>query len=185
MRDLQPRYGLILDYKSIASPFEDEQRGSNRAFRTTLYLPGMLRGQGLKLKAEWQQQKPERYLFGNILSFARGYEPLIASSLTKYSADYALPLLYPDFNLEGILYIKRVRANIFTDYIYGEDMRLFTEEGLSRITGSYRSAGVELNLDYHVFRALIPVSSGVRANYLENTGEFNFEFLFNIYLNQF
>ncbi|MGC9341371.1 MAG: TolB family protein [Bacteroidales bacterium] len=184
-RDLQPRFGLILDYKSIAAPFEDEQRGSNRAFRSTLYLPGIIRGQGLKLKAEWQQQNPERYLFGNILSFARGFDPLIATALTKYSADYAMPLLYPDLDLKGVLYITRLRANLFTDYIYGEDMRIFTEEGLKRITGSYRSAGIELNIDYHIFRALFPISSGVRASYLENTGEFNFEFLFNIYLNRF
>jgi hypothetical protein len=184
-RDLQPRFGLILDYQSIAAPFEDEQRGSNRAFRSTLYLPGIIRGQGLKLKAEWQQQNPERYLFGNILSFARGYEPLIARDLRKYSVDYNMPLLYPDLNLDGILYIKRVRANFFTDYLYGEDMRIFTEAGLSRISGSYLSSGVELNFDYHLLRLLFPFSSGVRASYLDTPGEFKFEFLFNIYLDRF
>lgn len=184
-RDLQPRFGLILDLKSISAPFEDEQRGSASGFRTTVYLPGIIRNHGLKLKAEWQNQKPERYLFGNQITFARGYDPLISMRLEKYSLDYSLPLLYPDLSMEGILYVKRLRANLYVDYLYGEDMRLFTEDGPTSITGSYLSSGIELNFDYHILRSLFPISSGVRAGYLENTGEFRFEFLFNVFLNRF
>jgi len=185
LRDLQPRFGIILDLNSIAAPFEDEQRGSNSSLKTTLYLPGIIRGQGLRLKAEWQRQKPERYLFGNLLSFARGYEPLIATELSKYSVDYRVPLLYPDLVIAGLLYIKRIRTNFFLDYLYGREMRVWTDDRLIIETGSYSSAGIELNFDYHVFRLLVPLSSGVRAGYLNKTGEYRFEFLFNVYLNRF
>ncbi|MFW5820492.1 MAG: hypothetical protein ACOCWA_04330 [Bacteroidota bacterium] len=185
LRDLQPRFGIILDLNSIAAPFEDEQRGSNSSLKTTLYLPGIIRGQGLRLKAEWQRQKPERYLFGNTVSFARGYEPLIATELSKYSVDYRMPLLYPDLALDGFLYIKRIRANLFADYLYGKEMRIRTEDGLRLESGNYISSGAELNFDYHLLRLLIPFSSGVRASYLNNTGEYRFEFLFNVYVNRF
>ncbi len=184
-RDLQPRWGFILDFRSIASPFEEEQRGSNSSIKTTLYFPGLIRGQGLKLKGEWQKQKPERYLFGNIVTFARGYEPRIATELTKYSIDYRSPLLYPDLVIDGFFYLKRVRANLFADYIYGKEMRERTEEGLTLKTGSFISTGVELNFDYHVLRLLVPLSSGIRVSYLDDTGEYRFEFLFNVYLNRF
>ncbi len=184
-RDLQPRFGLIMDLKSIAAPFEDEQRGANHSLKTSLYFPGIIRGQGLKLKAEWQRQKPERYLFGNLLNFARGYEPLTATDLTKYSLDYLFPLAYPDLTLDGIFYLKRIRGNLFADYVYGRDMRIPAEEGIKLETGDYTSAGIELNFDYHLLRLMIPFSTGVRASYLENTGEYSFEFLFNINLNRF
>ena len=185
LMDFQPRWGFILDLQGISTPFENEQRGSNRAIKTTLYLPGIIRGQGLKLKAEWQDQEPERYLFGNLLTFPRGYEPRISSSINKFSADYYLPLLYPDLNLPGVLYLKRVRANLFADYLYGEEMRNYSNGELTMETGSYSSLGVELNLDYHLFRILVPFASGVRASYLNNTGEYTFEFLFNIFLDRF
>jgi hypothetical protein len=185
LRDLQPRWGFILDLKSISSPFEKEQRGSNRAFRTTLYFPGIIRGQGIKLRGQWQRQNPERYLFGNLVSFARGYEPLIATAITKYSVDYRTPLLYPDLDILGVLYMKRFRATLFHDYLYGEEMRVIKDGSLSLQTGSYSSTGLEINLDYHVLRLLIPFSSGVRISYLNNSENFNFEFLFNIYLNRF
>lgn len=184
-RDLQPRWGFILDFRSITSPFEEEQRGSNSSFKTTLYFPGIIRGQGLKIKGEWQKQKPERYLFGNLVSFARGYEPRIATELTKYSIDFRSPLFYPDLVIDGFFYLKRVRANLFADYTYGKEMRERTDDGYTLKTGSFMSTGVELNFDYHVLRLLVPLSSGVRASYLNNTGEYRFEFLFNVYLNRF
>ncbi|MFW5645229.1 MAG: hypothetical protein ACOCZL_04895, partial [Bacteroidota bacterium] len=184
-RDLQPRWGVILDLNSIATPFEKEQRGTNRAFKTTLYFPGFIRGQGLKIKGEWQKQDPERYLFGNLVSFARGYEPRIGLELSKYSIDYRSPLFYPDLNIDGLFYLKRVRANLFADYIYGKDMREPTEEEIKLKTGSFVSTGLELNFDYHIFRMLIPLSSGIRASYLDNTKAYRFELLFNFYLNGF
>ena len=185
LRDYYPRFGMILDYSAIASPFEAEQRGSNEAFKSTVFLPGVIRGHGLRLKAEWQKQDPERFLFGNLVGFARGYVPLVALELNKYSADYHIPLMYPDLSIEGLFYLKRVRANFFGDYLYGKEMRIMTDEGVRVETGSYSSAGVEMNFDYHLFRLLFPVSSGLRSSYLYNTGEWNFEFLFNIYLDRF
>jgi len=188
LRDLQPRFGLIVDLQSISAPFEDEQRGSNNSIRTALYLPGFLRSHGIRLKAEWEHQQPERYLFGNFLSYPRGYDPLIFMGANKYTADYVFPVMYPELNLEGLLYLKRIRGGVFTDYLIGKEVRILNEDqtAISEIrTGSYQSSGMELIFDYHILRFLAPFSSGVRASWLHGEEEWRFEFLFNIYLDRF
>ena len=74
------------------------------------------------------------------------------------SANYGLPLLYPDFGFLGIAYFKRIRANLFYDYGVGEISRL-------ALKTKYNSVGGELIFDNTYFN-LLPLSVGVRASYL-------------------
>ena len=147
----------------------------------------MIRGHGIRIKAENQVQKYEKYAFSNQLTFPRGYEGILAEKLTKYTVDYYLTLLYPDWNIEGVVYLKRISAQIFSDYIYGEGLRIPVpeEERMAVINGSYQSFGAELRFEYNLFRILFPLTSGVRFSYLQNTGEMKAEAIFSIDLNRF
>lgn len=187
VQDLIPRWGGILDIQNLSSPFEDEQKGSVYSIKSTLYLPGLIRGHGIRLKAENQIQEYEKYAFSNQLRFPRGYEDILAEKLTKYTFDYYLTLLYPDLNIEGVVYLKRVSAQIFSDYIYGEGLRIPVpeEDRTDVVNGSYQSFGAELRFEYHLFRMLFPLTSGVRFSYLQNTGEMKTEAIFSIDLNRF
>jgi len=84
-----------------------------------------------------------------------------------FSADYAIPLAYPDLNWQGVAYLKRLYAHLFYDYL---------------ITGKgdyYRSTGVELYSDWN-FLSLFPnVTVGVRWSYTKEKTN-RFEFLYNI-----
>lgn len=187
LQDLIPRWGGIIDVANLSSPFEDQQRGSVSSIKSTLYLPGPIRGHGIRLKAEKQSQNYEKYAFSNQLTFPRGYTDILAEKLTKYTFDYYLTLLYPDWNIEGFLYLKRISAQLFSDYIYGEGLRIRVpeENRVAIVNGSYQSFGAELRFEYHLFRILFPFSSGVRFSYLQNTGETKTEAIFSINLNRF
>ncbi|MCK4920878.1 MAG: hypothetical protein KAS71_07520 [Bacteroidales bacterium] len=187
VQDLIPRWGGILDIQSLSSPFENEQRGSVNTVKSTLFLPGLIRGHGIRLKAENQIQEYEKYAFSNQLTFPRGYEDILAEKLTKYTFDYYLTLLYPDWNIEGVFYLKRISAQIFSDYIYGEGLRIPVpgEERPEVVNGSYQSFGAELRFEYHLFRMLFPLTSGIRLSYLQNAGEMKAEAIFSLDLNRF
>ncbi len=186
-QDLIPRWGAILDLQNLSSPFEKEQKGSISSIKSTLYVPGLFRGHGFRIKAEKQGQNYERYAFSNQLTFPRGYEDVMSEKLTKYSFDYYLTLLYPDWNIEGFIYLKRISTQLFSDYIYGEGLRIpvLEEDRLAVVNGSYQSFGAELRFEYHLFRMLFPINSGVRFSYLQNTGEIKTEAIFSIDLNRF
>ena len=97
-----------------------------------------------------------------------------------------MPLLYPDFNIGSIVYFKRLRANIFVDYLNGKD--IYTKSGSDTKVLSHKeflSEGIEFYEDYHLFHLIIEFSSGIRISYLHNENELNFQFLFRVNLDKF
>jgi hypothetical protein len=185
-RDLQPRLGFTLNIRNISTPFENELYGSNTSLQSTMYLPGILRNQGIKLKAEWQNQKTTKFLFSNLLNFPRGYDQLPAISFSKYSVDYLMPLLYPDYSFGTIFYCKRLRANLFLDYLNGTDIYVTSSDPINVIPHKeFLSEGVELYEDFHLFHLIFEFSSGIRISYLNSENKFKYQFLFRINLDKF
>lgn len=185
MRDYRPRWGFVVDAKSLSAPFEDEQRGSVSSLKTSFYVPGLFRSHSLRFMMEKQGQNRQRYPFGNLLTFPRGFEPLTSAEMEKLSIDYHLPLFYPDLSLEGFLYLTRIRANLFYDYVNAGVITVINNQGWETQATGIASMGIELNADYHLLRFLPSISSGMRASYRQNTKDFKFEFLFNVSLDRF
>lgn len=185
-RDIQPRFGFTVNLRNISTPFENELYGSNTSLQYSMYLPGILRNQGIKLKAEWQNQKTKKYLFSNLLNFPRGYNQVPTVSFSKYSVDYVMPLLYPDLNIGTIIYFKRLRANFFLDYLNGRNL-YNTESGSIKLIPhkEFLSEGVEFYEDYHLFHLIIEFSSGIRISYLHNENKLKYQFLFRVNLDKF
>ena len=72
-------------------------------------------------------------------------------NLTKLSGTYGVPLLYPDWSVGQLLYIKRIAANAFYDYgKVGPTL--------------YRSTGAELVFDVNIFH-FPGIRVGVREAY--------------------
>ncbi len=63
-----------------------------------------------------------------------------------------MPLVYPDIGFAGLIYLKRIRTNIFADL-----SRLSMEQGQA----SMNSAGVELLFDIQLLN-VEPFSFGIR-----------------------
>jgi hypothetical protein len=107
---------------------------------------------------------------------------LLGLDLKAYSVDYTFPLAYPDLNLESLIYLKRIRANIWTDYMIGEDVFISNPEP-ALVDRNYFTYGGDLLFDFNVFRIYFPFSMGARVSYNYASGEIIPEFLFTIDVN--
>ncbi len=174
VQNIYPRWGGILTLGYDNMPFDTENFGSVMAGKLSVYTPGLFANHGLKLSAGLQKQQVERYYLSSILDFPRGYNEYPSEALQVYSADYAFPVLYPDFNIWRLLYFKRFRLNLFADY--GEN-RYLTNTG--KRTDDMFSYGLDILADYHIIQQASPVVTGIR---LTKPRDFywTFEVLFGI-----
>ncbi len=142
-RDLFPRLGGYVSASYTNTPGDDGQLGSMFSLQGGVYLPGIGTHHHLLLKSGWQKQDPGQYYLSiNRIDFPRGYASAISAEIKTFSADYALPLAYPDWSIEPVIYLKRIRADLFYDWSHGKDIL----EGKDKLyTGIYQSAGVELH----------------------------------------
>jgi hypothetical protein len=177
-QDLYPRLGGYLSASYTNTLGDEGQLGSMFSLQGGIYLPGIGTHQHLLLKGGWQKQIPGLYyLFMNRINFPRGYASTISAEMQTFSADYALPLAYPDWAVEPVIYLKRIRADFFYDWSNGRDIL----EGPDKwYTGTYQSTGIELVTDFHAGRIIFPFSAGLRMGYLFNTDRVFTEFLFRI-----
>jgi hypothetical protein len=146
--------------------------------KVLVYIPGLARHQHLLVQAGYQKQQPLKYYIPiNRLDFPRGYPSAVSSELRTFSVDYAFPLAYPDLALGPVLYLKRLRADVFHDRSYGWDIQDGSGEPYS---GRYLSTGTELLADFHFARFILPLSAGIRLGYLHDENRIFSEFLFTV-----
>lgn len=176
-RDILPRWGYQMRLQHLFSPFNSENYGHIYAARLTGYLPGLVRGDGLmtRLTCQYQELDGRRlYLPEQIVSAPRGYSYQYATRrLMGVQADYSFKLFDPDFSVGPLLYIQRVRSNIFYDFFRNE-------AGRSAPWTTRRSFGVDLILDCNLLQANFPTSLGARIVKPVDYGKWNVETLFTI-----
>jgi hypothetical protein len=116
--------------------------------------------------------KGSEYQFSNGLNH-RGYGVLPAEKAIRVAADYHFPLLYPDWGLAGLIYIYRVRANLFYEH-----SRIFRG---SDTRSTFQSAGVEVVFDVKIVNE-VAASFGVRYSYpINNSIGTSIEFFVPVY----
>jgi len=184
-RDINPRWGQVLDIRLTSTPW-DASLYNNRSYaRATLFFPGILPNQSLVFKSGWENQSPARKLiYRNSIPWPRGFmDNLIAEKLFSFSADYTLPLFYPDLAAGSLLYIKRIRGSVFYDYSRGEGINDYDNRSYTAGVEMFSSTGSELLADFYLLRFPFEMSAGVRAGYIpgENRYFVNGTFSVNIY----
>jgi hypothetical protein len=181
-KEIMPRLGFSAYAGLRNAPFDQHNFGTLTSAGLSLYVPGPLRHQSVRLRLVTQVQKTDRYLFGNDIPLPRGYTGIAALDLDFYSADYSFPLLYPDLEIGPVAYIKRIRGNLWSDYLVGKDVLVSDPEpGLAE--KNYFSCGADLLFDMHFLRIFFPISIGARIAYLPETGDWKPELLFTIDVN--
>ncbi|WP_413557244.1 hypothetical protein [Bdellovibrio sp. HCB209] len=85
--------------------------------------------------------------------FSRGYEYRDVPYFQKVTGNYLFPLAYPDWNLSGAVYAKRLYANLFFDSTYAKDVVL---------KETMNSYGAEVIADTKILR-FFPMSFGARV----------------------
>ena len=127
-----------------------------------LYLPGLAYTHSLMLAAAFQQRDTlNNARFSNNFPFSRGYTAENFYRMWRLSANYQLPLFYPEWGIGNIVYFTRIRANLYYDYTKALD---FFTNG-SPYNGQFRSYGSEIYFDTQWWNQL-PVSFGIRYSRL-------------------
>jgi len=121
---------------------------------SNLYLPGLFSTHSFFLNYAFQQRDTFRLLFSNRFPYSRGYNELYFSRMWKLAGNYHFPLWIPDRGFANILYIERLRANVFYDFT-----RVYSRN--KKVTRDQRSVGAELYADTKWWNQY-PLTFGVR-----------------------
>ena len=149
-RDLAPAWSQILRFSYSNTVEADNYTANHLAADLRFALPGLAPHHALVLESGYERNDGN-YYFARQIQFPRGYTYYTGPNLTKLSGTYGVPLLYPDWSVGQLLYIKRIAANAFYDYgKVGPTL--------------YRSTGAELVFDVNIFH-FPGIRVGVREAY--------------------
>lgn len=184
-RDITPRLGAIFDFNLFNTPFESELYNYIYSGDAIFYLPGK-GNSSFKINFGYQFQDPLLYLFSSDFSFPRGIQNKRTEKMVKVYGDYIFPIIYPDWSLGSLLYLKRIRGDIFADYAYNTYRTLNeTQTAIIWPVDHNFSFGFELTADYHLLRTIFPLSTGLRVGYAPTENTPFYEVLFGIDLYSF
>ena len=139
LQHIYPRLGYALSatYRHAITKYEGNQFIANGS----LYLPGLMAAHNLLLTGSFQERDTlGQVSFGNRFAYSRGYIGRYFSRMWRLSANYHLPLIYPDWGFGNILYLQRIRGNIFYDFT-----RIYSRDKTQ--TRDQRSVGGEIFID--------------------------------------
>lgn len=162
VQHIYPRFAqvFVLRYRSTLS---SENQGSVFYALGDLYFPGFFRNHSLFFNAAYQRELfTDNYKFANFFPYPRGYNSYLSDDISKIGINYAFPLFYPDMRIGGLLFLKRVKVNLFFDYARTEATSL--EPIFRPIVNDLRSLGAELTFDVRLLR-LIEGNLGLRYSY--------------------
>ena len=191
-RDVATRWGQIVELKYRNTPFDGSDYGSIFGIHTRLYFPGFGRHHAIRIDNDWHQKKRGDFYYSNdtyniykgfsdFARFPRGVNSVSNDDLYSFKADYMLPVANPDFNIPGLIYLKRITANLFYDYSHAI-IRL-QETATNNWIKSQRdfcSVGAEVRGEFHPFRFVFPMKMGYRYAYLHDTKAHYHEILFSM-----
>jgi hypothetical protein len=173
-KDIFPKWGFKTDIIFRHTPFSSSI-SKIYGWGETFYFPGIVAHHGIRIYSAYQHKQKGNYNYSNIISTPRGYSGINMNDMISLKSEYALPIIYPDLNLEAIAYLKRVTAHVYFDYVTGKN-----HNGINQ---NFSSAGLEIYSDWH-FLSLIPnIKLGLRSNYRFFDKNINFEFLYGFSIN--
>lgn len=173
-QEIYPRFGQILDINLKHERYSSSEYNNLISAEALLYFPGLMRLQGIKIYGGIQHNSSYSFPSTSYISHPRGISPLNYSRMVSLMINYALPPVYPEFNIGSLLYCKRIRSYLFTDYAnYKPDTDI----------KKYKSSGVELMFDVHLLRLITPAAIGYRTGYAWNQEELFHELLLSINFN--
>ncbi len=171
-RDVAPRNGLYIKALYRKTLLNQEFTGWQKFFFAKLYLPSLLKHHSLRLEGAIELKESD-LMFANQFIYPRGFEVQQHELFIKQSVNYHFPLFYPDLNLVQLLYIKRVRTNLFYDYGFFGKVVTYEGESLSTIS----SIGLEVFFDFNFFNLKYDFNSGFRISHRINDKKNIYEFI--------
>lgn len=109
-----------------------------------LYFPGFLKTHSILLNGAYLRKDSSGEInFSSGFPFSRGYSSINLYEMYKWGANYSFPLLYPDAGFANIIYLLRVRANLFFDDTQVHDFY----SNRNKFSANFRSTGAEIYFD--------------------------------------
>lgn len=184
--DIQSDWGIVADFQFRHSPFGNHDAGNIAAAQLVGYVPGLLKNHGITLYGGFQKrERGSSFSFSDGIRIPRGWTSPGSKEMVTLTADYKLPLFYPDFNLGKFIYFRRINAALFGDLSHIKDN--YYDQGVA--TGTYTrnisSVGIDLTADVNYLRLYAPSRIGMRSVYIPDTGKFSFGLLFSIDFSSF
>lgn len=159
---IQPRLAqaVSLSYKAAASGAEGDQALG----KLSLYFPGLFPTHGLRLRTAHLRKDSLRQInFSSGFPFSRGYHGANFYRMNYVGVNYYFPIAYPDAGVASIVYLLRLRANLFYDYTHIRDF----DDNHNSFKKNFSSTGIELYFDTKWWNQA-PVSFGIRYARLLN-----------------
>ena len=151
--DLQPRWGYALKFSLMSNPLSDRFMTTWSVYGRT-YLPGVARHHGLSLAASYMRAEGEG-IFGYPIFdvLPRGYKSdFLPLKYFGASANYRLPVAYPDWGISGVVFLKRIWMSVGIDYGRYPGTNQDSSLPLTKSGTNIWSWGGALNLDIVPFR---------------------------------
>ncbi len=180
-RDVASRWGQVVELNYQHTPFAGWNYGSLLGIHTRLYLPGFGRHHAIRVDNDWQSKEKgeangqmseyNRFrMYSDYIKFPRGIERFYNDQLYSFKGDYMMPLINPDLNIPGLMYLKRITANLFYDYSKAQQKLQVAETGeWIKQSAEVSSLGLELRGELHPFRFVFPITVGYRYAYLPDS----------------
>lgn len=172
--DINPKRGISFSADYRHTPFDGYRMGQMYGAQGYIYVPGFAKHNSISGYIGWQKKNNADVKYVDIIQYPRGLEDKYDDRLFSLKANYTLPVLYPDFSLGSLVYIKRLRANVFYDYAEG---------GNPGVNNIYRTTGFEVMSDMFVLRFVAPVALGVRVTKVLNENKYIPELLYSVDFN--
>lgn len=155
-------YALSVSHRHAITRYEGNQFIGSASF----YLPGLASVHNLVLSASFQERDTlGQVSFGNRFAYSRGYTGRYFSRMWRVSGNYHFPIIYPDWGMASILYLQRIRANLFYDFT-----KVFSRD--KKTTRDQRSLGGEIFIDTKWWNQY-PLTFGFRVSRLLDADQFD------------
>jgi hypothetical protein len=172
-RDLIPRWGEAMQLDFRHTPFDGDSANSIFAAQLVVYFPGLARHHGFRIYGGYQDRLSYYYNYSDMINMPRGYSGIYANQVLSGSISYEFPIFYPDWHIGPVIYMKRLKAAVFYDQAWVYDTEPVQD---------YNSMGVDLTVDFHLFRHFAPLEAGLRSIYFPDSKTVGFEFLYSLNL---
>ncbi|KAA3648573.1 MAG: hypothetical protein DWP98_08465 [Bacteroidetes bacterium] len=141
----------------------DENELSQINLKNSIALPGIFQNHSFILDADFQSKNNHsNYNFEDNFNYARGISVLYQDRVSRVGFNYHLPLFYPDRGALGLVYLYRIRMNLFYDY---------TILNVYQKNYGVNTSGAEFIFDLNLFNAF-PATIGLRYGFIVEGEEY-------------
>lgn len=178
-RDINSKWGQTLTIDYFNTPYGGDYNGSMLSAYAVLYFPGLAKHHSIWGYGAYQHTQVDLslndYVFRNNVPVPRGHSVYHFENFYSFSANYTLPVWYPDVSIGPLLNVQRFRANAFYDYGFGDQVLYYNVKNQV-----YASVGGELRMDFNVMRFLPQLNVGFRYAYGLKPAVTQFSFLIGL-----